>query len=193
MDWRPSPEGVRDNLYSDAIWWGIGLLGAAMLAVWVCLREMVSPPILVALLIGFYGVVLLAINQTRDIFRKRAVDPLLKKLDEIEQRVGKLEEPKEPDVSPRPDEIIHPPTDGVLWKWDAEKGADGPFCPRHRARLFHKSWLDQVKTENFEEGHLDSYFWFTCPTDQENFKFPEIRTTQVKTMRAQAAARLRDK
>lgn len=124
----------------------------------------------------------------------KTIDAIDKTNGIIEERLRRLEsEEGDPYVSLRPDEIIHPSDNGVLWKWDAGKGADGPFCPRHRDRLFHKNWLDHVKTEDFEEGHLDSYFWFSCPTDQENFKFPEIRMIKVKEVRAQAAARLRDK
>ena len=193
MDWWPSPEGVRDNLYSSIIWLLLGFLGAGVLAGWVWLREAVSPPILVALMIGFFGVMMLAINQVRAFSRKGIERVLLQRLGELEQRVTKLEGIQEPYVQLRPDEIFHPSENGVLWKWDAEKGADGPFCPRHRDRLFHKSWLGQVETANFEEGFLDNHFWFTCPVDQEDFKFFELRMIQVKTLRAQAAARLQDK
>ncbi len=135
MDWRPSFEGIRDNLYASGIWFLLSLLGAAVLAGWVWLREMVSPPILVALTIGFYGLILLAINQTRALFRKG----LEQKLDGMEQRIGKLEGSSAPFVEPKFNEIIYPSPVGVLWALDIEKNVGGgPLCPRHRDRLFYK-------------------------------------------------------
>lgn len=114
-----------------------------------------------------------------------------RRLQGIEDRLHKLEGGKEPYVSVKPGEIIHPSPDGVLWKWNAEIGADGPFCPRHRERLFHRNWLGHTETENFEDGFLNETFWFTCPADEEDFKLPVRHTSRVRELRAQAAARLR--
>jgi len=115
-----------------------------------------------------------------------------RRVEAFEQRLRKLEGVKEPYVLLQPGEIIHPSPDGVLWKWDAKIGADGPFCPRHRERLFHKNWLGDMETENFDEGFLNETFWLMCPTDQEDFKLSVSHLTRVGELRAQAAARLQD-
>lgn len=114
-----------------------------------------------------------------------------RRLQGIEERLRKLEGGKEPYLSLQPGEIIHPSPNGVLWKWNAEIGAEGPFCPRHRERLFHTSWLGQEETGNFEDGFLNETFWLTCPADREEFKLSVRHTSRVRELRAQAAARLR--
>jgi|SoiMethySBSTD1v2_1073268.scaffolds.fasta_scaffold128083_3 hypothetical protein len=112
---------------------------------------------------------------------------------DFESRLRRLEGSKDTYVSLRPDEVIHPSPDGVLWKWDAQLGADGPFCPRHRERLFHNNWLKQIQTENFDDSFLGGTWWFTCPKDQEDFKFTDLHHERVKNLRVQAAARLSKK
>ncbi len=109
---------------------------------------------------------------------------------ELAARIERVEGLKEPYASLKPDEVIHPSPDGVLWKWDAQLGADGPFCPRHRGRLFHNNWLKQIQTENFDESFVGGTWWFMCPKDQEDFKFPDLHHARVKELREQAAARL---
>lgn len=91
-----------------------------------------------------------------------------------------------------PNELIHPPSNGVLWRWNPEVAADGPFCPKHpQKRLFLSSKHGREKWKDFERDYL-SFNWFTCPMNRsEDFKFPEQPPLRVYQLRAQATAQFR--
>jgi len=91
----------------------------------------------------------------------------------------------QPEASPTlgPDDLIHPSFGGVLWRWNQEVGASGPFCPKHREILFYINYSDQTKLE-FESEFLGRNGRFVCPTDGEEFKFPEPSTLRVRELRA---------
>jgi hypothetical protein len=115
---------------------------------------------------------------------------LNRRLEIIEGKVWELEGSKEPYVSLKPNEIIHPSVGGVLWKWDKDIGAAGPFCPLHRDPLFYKNYLRAVKPEVEDDDFLGTLGWFVCPMDDsKEFKFYERGSTQVRVLRAEAAAR----
>jgi hypothetical protein len=111
-------------------------------------------------------------------------------LEAFGERLRKAEGGKEPYVLLRPNEIIYPSPNGVLWAWNMETNAVvGPFCPRHRAGLFHKHSIGLIEEKDLDEEWLSSG-WIFCPRDSEEFKFLE-RTVQVKKLRDEAAALLR--
>jgi hypothetical protein len=104
----------------------------------------------------------------------------------------------QPDTNPvlGPDDLIHPSTDGVLWRWRPEVAADGPFCPTHpRERLFLISAPGGTpsgeKWRDFEGDYL-TFNYFVCPVNRsEEFKSLQQHALRVYQLRAQATARFR--
>jgi hypothetical protein len=91
MDWRPSPEGVRDNLWSSAIGALTAIVVPTVLTAWAWISERLSPPLLVTLAIANYGIVVWAISRTWILFRLSAAsnegDALRKKVAELEAQL----------------------------------------------------------------------------------------------------------
>jgi hypothetical protein len=113
-----------------------------------------------------------------------------KRLATIEERLWRLEGAKEPYVLPKPNEVMYPPKDGVLWEWDKGVGAAGPLCPLHRDRLFYKNFLGAIKPEISDDDYLGTHGWFVCSGDtSKEFKFYERSSEKVRALRAEAATR----
>ncbi|HEV8718868.1 MAG TPA: hypothetical protein VGX03_39365 [Candidatus Binatia bacterium] len=93
---------------------------------------------------------------------------------------------------PDDNEILHPSSGGVLWRWDPEAGATGPFCPTHpQERLSLKSKHGGIKWKDFDRDYL-SFNWFVCPVDSsEEFKSLEAHANRVHELRAQVTDRFR--
>lgn len=107
--------------------------------------------------------------------------------------IQEAEKPTKTDTStlqPRsPEEVIHPQPNGVLWRWNPEIGADGPFCPTHRESLSYVNFLGGIKPE-FEWEFLGTAGWFVCPIDNQEFKVAGPYALRVRNLRAEAYARL---
>jgi hypothetical protein len=90
-------------------------------------------------------------------------------------------------------EMLYPPSGGVLWRWDPEKGTIGPFCPVHpQEYLFLRNqYFAGKKTRDFEKDHL-SFNWFVCPINEvEEFKSLQKHANRVFELRAQVTERFR--
>lgn len=73
MDLLPSFEGIRDNLWSETIQTLLGAVGAYLMTLWIRrVKDSVPTPFLILIGVGIYTLFVFSLNQTRELFRRRA-------------------------------------------------------------------------------------------------------------------------